>query len=155
MVAALALAGLLNLSLVVVAATSLHGMPGTGVAILFAVALLGSGFASTAVGSAAGAEVTAGLLHRRVPLLLRRTLTVIPAIAVPAAGVEPIYALVVSQGMLSMGIPFALIPLVVLTSRRGVLGSFVNHPLTTLAASVVAVCVISLNIILLYLTFTE
>lgn len=169
-VAALVVAGLLNLSLLVVAASSLHGLPGTdtlhgvhallssevgtGVALLFAVALLGSGLASTAVGSAAGAEVMDGLLRRRVPLPLRRTLTVIPAIAVLAMGAEPSAALVVSQVVLSMGIPFALIPLVVLTSRRAVMGAHANHPATTVAASVVAACVISLNVVLLFLTFT-
>jgi len=168
-VAALAVAGVLNLSLLLLAASSLHGLPGTdtlhgvhalitsevgvGVGMLFAVALLGSGLASTSVGSAAGAEVMRGLLRRRIPLLLRRTLTVIPAIVVLALGVEPSAALVVSQVVLSMGIPFALVPLVVLTARRSVMGPHVNHPATTAAASTVAGCVIALNLALLYLTF--
>jgi manganese transport protein len=169
-VAALFVAGLLNLSLLVLAASSLHQLPGTdtlhgvhfllssevgaGVALLFAVALLGSGLSSTAVGSAAGAEVMHGLLRRRIPLPLRRVITVVPAIAVLALGAEPSAALVVSQVVLSMGIPFALIPLVVLTSRRAVMGGYVNHRLTTVAAAAVAVCVVSLNLVLLYLTFT-
>ncbi|BCB82873.1 divalent metal cation transporter MntH [Phytohabitans suffuscus] len=167
---ALVVAGLLNLSLLVVAASSLHGLPGTdtlqgvhgllssevgtGVALLFAVALLGSGLASTAVGSAAGAEVMQGLLRRRIPLVLRRTLTVIPAVALLALGAEPSAALVISQVVLSMGIPFALVPLVLLTSRRAVMGEHANRPATTVAAAAIAACVIALNTVLLYLTFT-
>jgi manganese transport protein len=168
-VSALVLAGVLNLSLLVVAASSLQGFPGTdtlqgvhalmsselgtGVALLFAVALLGSGLASTSVGSAAGAEVMHGLLRRRIPLLLRRVLTVIPAVVVLAIGTDPSEALVVSQVVLSLGIPFALVPLVVLTARRDVMGEHVNRRGTTVAAAVVATAVITLNLTLLYLTF--
>ena len=142
-VLALILAGMLNLSLLVVAATSLDGLPGTdtlqgvhevvtselgaGVALLFAVALLGSGLASTSVGSAAGAEVMHGLLGIRLPLLVRRVVTLIPALVVLGLGAEPSRALVVSQVVLSIGIPFALIPLVVLTARRDVMGEHVNR----------------------------
>lgn len=167
---ALILAGMLNLSLLVVAATSLDGLPGTdtlqgvhevvtselgaGVALLFAVALLGSGLASTSVGSAAGAEVMHGLLGIRLPLLVRRVVTLIPALVVLGLGAEPSRALVVSQVVLSIGIPFALIPLVVLTARRDVMGDHVNRRGTTLAACVVAAIVIALNVSLLWLTFT-
>lgn len=166
---ALLLAGMLNLSLLVVAATSLEGLPGTdtlqgvhevvtselgaGVALLFAVALLGSGLASTSVGSAAGAEVMHGLLGVRLPLLVRRVVTLIPALVVLGLGAEPSRALVVSQVVLSIGIPFALIPLVVLTARRDVMGEHVNRQGTTLAACVVAAIVIALNVSLLWLTF--
>lgn len=167
-VSALVLAGVLNLSLLVVAASSLGGFPGTdslqgvhallssqlggGVALLFAVALLGSGLASASVGSAAGAEVMHGLLRRRIPLLLRRVLTVIPAVVVLALDVDPSAALVASQVVLSLGIPFALVPLVVFTSRRDVMGEHVNRRATTVAAAVVATAVITLNLALLYLT---
>ena len=115
-VLALILAGILNLSLLVVAAASLDGLPGTdtltgvhavvtselgaGIALLFAVALLGSGLASTSVGSAAGAEVMNGLLGIRLPLLLRRVVTLIPALVVLAIGAEPSRALVISQVVL-------------------------------------------------------
>lgn len=166
---ALILAGMLNLSLLVVAATSLEGLPGTdtlqgvhevvkselgvGVALLFAVALLGSGLASTSVGSAAGAEVMHGLLGVRLPLMVRRVVTLIPALVVLGLGAEPSRALVVSQVVLSIGIPFALIPLVVLTARRGVMGEHVNRHGTTIAACVVAAIVIALNVSLLWLTF--
>jgi manganese transport protein len=169
-VLALILAGILNLSLLVVAAASLHGLPGTetlsgvhqvvtselgsGIALLFAVALLGSGLASTSVGSAAGAEVMNGLLGVRLPVLVRRTVTLIPALIVLALGAEPSHALVISQVVLSIGIPFALIPLVVLTARRDVMGEYVNRPFTTGLACVVAAIVIVLNVSLIWLTIT-
>ncbi|MFC5676245.1 Nramp family divalent metal transporter [Aeromicrobium endophyticum] len=168
-VLALVLAGVLNLSLLVVAATSLDGLSdtdtlegvhrvvgselGAGVALLFAVALLGSGLASTSVGSAAGAEVMHGLLGIRLPVLLRRVVTLIPALVVLALGAEPSRALVVSQVVLSIGIPFALVPLMVLTARRDVMGEHVNSRATTAAAGVVAAIVIALNVSLLWLTF--
>ncbi len=168
-VLALVLAGVLNLSLLVVAAASLDGLPGTdtlagvhavvtselgaGVALLFAVALLGSGLASTSVGSAAGAEVMNGLLGVRLPLLVRRVVTLIPALVVLAIGAEPSRALVISQVVLSIGIPFALIPLVILTARPDVMGEYVNRRLTTGAACLVAAIVIALNGALLWLTF--
>jgi manganese transport protein len=169
-VLALLLAGLLNLSLLVVAAAGLQGLPGTdtlngahavvsselgaGVALLFAVALLGSGLASTSVGSAAGAEVMQGLLGLRIPMIVRRIITVIPALVVLALGAEPSGALVVSQVLLSLGIPFALIPLVRLTSDREVMGEHVNPRALTVGAWVVASIVVALNLALLGLTFT-
>ncbi len=169
-VLALLLAGLLNLSLLVVAAAGLQGLPGTdtlngahavvsselgaGVALLFAVALLGSGLASTSVGSAAGAEVMQGLLGLRIPMILRRIITVIPALVVLALGAEPSGALVVSQVLLSLGIPFALVPLVRLTSDREVMGDHVNPRVLTVGAWVVASIVVALNLALLGLTFT-
>jgi manganese transport protein len=167
---ALLLAGLLNLSLLVVAAAGLQGLPGTdtlhgahevvsselgaGVALLFAVSLLGSGLASTSVGSAAGAEVMQGLLGLRIPMITRRIITVIPALVVIALGAEPSGALVVSQVLLSLGIPFALIPLVRLTSDSAVMGEHVNPRMLTAGAWVVASIVVSLNLALLGLTFT-
>ena len=169
-VLALLLAGLLNLSLLVVAAAGLQGLPGTdtlngahavvsselgaGVALLFAVSLLGSGLASTSVGSAAGAEVMQGLLGLRIPMITRRIITVIPALVVLALGAEPSGALVVSQVLLSLGIPFALIPLVRLTSSTAVMGEHVNPRGLTAAAWVVAAIVVALNLALLGLTFT-
>jgi len=168
-VLALLLAGLLNLSLLVVAAASLQGRPGTdtlagvhevitsdlgvGVALLFAVALLGSGLASTSVGSAAGAEVMRGLLHVQVPMTVRRIVTVIPAVVVLALGTEPSAALVISQVVLSMGIPLALVPLILLTASRSVMGEHANHRLLNVGAWAVATIVIGLNLTLLWLTF--
>ena len=170
-VLALVLAGVLNLSLLVVAAASLQGRPGTdtlsgvhavissdlgaGVALLFAVALLGSGLASTSVGSAAGAEVMRGLLHLQIPMTVRRVVTVIPAVVVLALGFEPSAALVVSQVVLSMGIPLALVPLVLLTASRSVMGEHANHRLVNVGAWMVATIVIALNLTLLWLTFVS
>lgn len=169
-VLALILAGFLNLSLLVVAASSLYGVAGTdtlqgvhelissnlgvGIALLFAVALLGSGLASTSVGCAAGAEVMQGLLRWRVPMLVRRVVTTIPALIVLALGIEPSYALIVSQVALSIGIPFALVPLVRLTASREVMGAHTNSMRVTVAASLVAAIVIALNVALLWLTIT-
>jgi manganese transport protein len=89
---------------------------------MFAVGLLASGLASTAVGAYAGAEIMHGLLRVRVPLIARRLVTLVPAIAILALGVDPTWALILSQVVLSFGIPFALVPLVALTARRDVLG---------------------------------
>ncbi|MGH1561304.1 Nramp family divalent metal transporter [Mumia sp. DW29H23] len=168
-VVALVVAGSLNLALLLTAASSLSGLDGTdtlegvhtllsselgaGVALLFAVALLGSGLASTSVGCAAGAEVMQGLLRVQVPLIARRVVTVIPALAVLVLGIEPSRALVGSQVVLSVGIPFALVPLLWLTARRSVMGDAVNRRVTTVLAAVIAGLVIALNVALLVLTF--
>ncbi|MBW9214954.1 Nramp family divalent metal transporter [Mumia sp. zg.B53] len=168
-VVALVIAGSLNLALLLMAASSLSGLEGTdtlegvhalmtselgsGVALLFAVALLGSGLASTSVGCAAGAEVMHGLLRIRVPVVARRIVTVIPALVILVLGVEPSWALVGSQVVLSMGIPFALVPLLWLTARPAVMGEAVNRRITTALAALVATLVIVLNVALLVLTF--
>lgn len=170
-VAALVVAGLLNLSLLLLAASSLQGLPGTdtldgvfalisselgsGVALLFAVALLGSGLASTSVGSAAGAEVMASLTGWQISTVARRLVTLLPALVVLLAGADPTRVLVVSQVVLSMGIPFALVPLVRFTSRSDLMGAHVNTRVTTWTASGVAAIVIVLNAALLVLTFTS
>jgi manganese transport protein len=165
---AMVLAGAVNLAMLLLAASALRGVPGVntldgvhaaigdvlgcGVALLFAMSLLASGFASTAVGCYAGAVVMDGLLRVRVPLLVRRLITLVPALVVLAQGVDPTLALVLSQVVLSCGIPFALVPLVWLTARRSVMGDAVNHPATTAAAVVVASFIVGLNAVLLYLT---
>jgi manganese transport protein len=102
---------------------------------MFAVGLLASGLASTAVGAYAGAEIMHGLLRVRVPLIARRLVTLVPAIAILALGVDPTWALILSQVVLSFGIPFALVPLVALTARRDVLGPYRNRWWTTSPAS--------------------
>ena len=96
-------------------------------ALLFAVALLASGFASASVGTYAGQVIMQGFLRRRIPLFARRALTMIPALAILALGVEPTWALVISQVVLSFGIPFALVPLLLLTRRRDIMGELVNQ----------------------------
>ena len=169
-VLAMILAGAVNLSMLLVAAKVLRGREGVDsiegahaaigdilgpvVALLFAIGLLASGFASTSVGAYAGAMIMQGLLRRKIPLLLRRLITLVPAIAILALGFDPSRALVVSQVVLSFGIPFALIPLVRFTSNRTLMGDDVNHRVTTGLAWLVAAVIIVLNVALIYLTVT-
>ena len=167
---AMLLAGAVNLGMLLLAATNLQGQEGVdsidgahaavaqalgpGIALLFAIGLLASGLASTSVGAYAGAMIMQGLLHKRIPLLLRRLVTLIPALVVLALGADPSAALVVSQVVLSFGIPFALVPLIRLTADRELMGAEVNRRATTLAACVVAAVIIALNLVLIYLTFS-
>ena len=167
---ALAVAGTVNLAILLLAASSLQGVAGTdtlegahaaiaaslggAVATLFAVGLLASGLASTSVGAYAGAEIMHGLLNIQMPMLLRRLITLIPALLILAAGIDPTWALVLSQVILSFGIPFALIPLVWLTSRRDLMGVHTNRWWTTALGTLVAVLLVGLNITLLVLTFS-
>ena len=166
---AMLVAGAVNLSMILLAATNLRDLPGVdsiagahdavggtlgaGVALLFAIALLASGLASTSVGAYAGAMIMQGLLRKRVPLLLRRLVTLLPAIIVLAAGADPSRTLVVSQVVLSFGIPFALIPLVKFTSDRSLMGADANHRLTSVVAWAIAAVIVVLNLALIYLTF--
>ncbi|MEX8033851.1 Nramp family divalent metal transporter [Microbacterium sp. 20-116] len=167
---ALAVAGTVNLAILLLAAANLAGVEGTDslegayaalraglgplVATLFAVGLLASGLASTSVGAYAGAEIMQGLLHARIPLLARRLVTLVPALVILALGVDPTLALVLSQVVLSFGIPFALVPLVALTRRRDVLGDYRNRAATTAAGVLASVFLIALNALLLWLVFT-
>ncbi|MEW1956464.1 Nramp family divalent metal transporter [Kineococcus sp. NPDC059986] len=168
-VAALVVAGLVNISMLLLAASALRGVEGTdtlegahaavathlgtGAALLFAIGLLASGLASTSVGAYAGAVIMQGLLRIEVPLLVRRVVTLIPALVCLGIGVDPTRALVVSQVVLSFGIPFALVPLVRLTSSPDLMGEHVNRPLTRVLAVVAVGLVVALNVALLYLTF--
>src|SRR6185437_4402292 len=125
---------------------------GGGAAVAFAVALLASGASSSSVGTYAGQVVMGGFIKVRISLYVRRLVTMLPAIAVLAAGVSPTSALVLSQVVLSFGIPFALIPLVLLTSRRDVMGVHVNRRGTTAAAWAMAALITGLNLFLLVRT---
>ncbi|KRC62101.1 manganese transporter [Agromyces sp. Root81] len=167
---AMAIAGTVNLCILLLAAVNLAGVEGTdslegayaalGVALgpviatLFAVGLLASGLASTSVGAYAGAEIMHGLLHIRVPLIFRRLVTLIPALTILWLGFDPTLSLVLSQVVLSFGIPFALVPLVALTAKAGVLGRWKNHWATTTAGIAASVFLITLNGVLLWLVFT-
>ncbi|MDL5352004.1 Nramp family divalent metal transporter [Microbacterium sp. zg-YB36] len=167
---AMAVAGTVNLCILLLAAAALSGVPGTDslegahaalhdgigpvVATLFAVGLLASGLASTAVGAYAGAEIMHGLLRVRVPLILRRLVTLIPALVILAIGFDPTVALILSQVVLSFGIPFALVPLVALTARHDVLGDHRNRVWTTIAGVAASVFLIALNALLLWLVLT-
>jgi manganese transport protein len=124
-------------------------MVGGTAALAFAVALLASGASSSSVGTFAGQVVMAGFVKLRIPLLLRRALTMTPAIVVLALGVSPTSALVMSQVVLSFGIPFALIPLVRLTGDRQVMGVHVNRSLTSALAWACAALITALNIFLI------
>lgn len=165
---AMLVAGAVNLAMLLVAATNLQGRDNTDsiegahaavrdtlgptVALLFAIGLLASGLASTSVGAYAGAMIMQGLLRRSYPLLLRRMVTLIPALVVLAIGVDPSRALVISQVVLSFGIPFALIPLIRLTSNRALMGDDTNHRVTTALGWAVAGVISVLNVVLIYLT---
>jgi manganese transport protein len=120
-------------------------MVGGGAALAFAAALLASGLASSSVGTYAGQVVMQGFLHRHIPLLVRRGVTMVPALVVLGLGLPVTTSLVLSQVVLSFGIPFALAPLVMLTRRVDVMGTFVNRPITTALATAVVVAIIVLN----------
>ncbi|RZT85618.1 manganese transport protein [Pseudonocardia sediminis] len=121
-------------------------------ALAFAVALLASGFASSGVGTYAGQIVMQGFIRRQIPLLLRRLLTLAPALVVLGLGIDPTRALVLSQVVLSFGIPFALVPLVLLTGNRAVMAELVNRRATTIAAGTAAALIIALNLFLIWRT---
>ncbi|HEX8959199.1 MAG TPA: Nramp family divalent metal transporter [Solirubrobacterales bacterium] len=165
-VIALSLAGAVNVSMMVVAAALFHGSGLTGIdtiegafhalktlvsgnaATVFGVALLASGFASSSVGTMAGQVVMEGFIGRRVPLFLRRAVTLLPALVVLGAGFDPTRALVLSQVVLSFGIPFALVPLVIVASRRDVMGPLANPGWLTAIAASIATLIIALNVFL-------
>ncbi|MCP9271675.1 Nramp family divalent metal transporter [Mycolicibacterium arenosum] len=167
---AMLVAGAVNLAMLLVAATHLQGIENTDsiegaytavqgalghtVALFFAIGLLASGLASTSVGAYAGAMIMQGLLKRSYPLLLRRLVTLVPALVILAIGVDPSRALVLSQVVLSFGIPFALIPLIRLTADRSLMGDDVNHRVTTALGWLVAGVISALNVVLIYLTVT-
>jgi manganese transport protein len=167
-IVALGLAGLVNMAMLAVAAKLFHGTPGYSsvdtiraahagfshlvggtAALAFAVALLSSGTSSSSVGTYAGQVVMAGFVNLRISLFARRGLTMLPALVVLAMGVSPTSALVLSQVVLSFGIPFALVPLVLLTRRRDVMGVHVNRLPTTVVAVAIAALISGLNVFLL------
>jgi manganese transport protein len=171
-IVALGLAGLVNMAMLAVAAKLFHDRPGWShvdtiqeahagfshlvggtAALAFAVALLASGLSSSSVGTYAGQVVMAGFVNLRLSLLVRRAVTMVPALVVLALGVSPTSALVLSQVVLSFGIPFALVPLVLLTRRRDVMGEHVNRLPTTVVAIAIAALISALNVFLLAQAF--
>ena len=168
---AMGIAGLVNMSMLIIAASLFHAhgllgldsieeahsqfgaLAGGGAALAFALALLASGLASSSVGTYAGQVVMQGFIARTIPMVLRRLVTMAPALIVLAIGLDPSRSLVISQVVLSFGIPFALVPLVLLTRRRDVMGALVNRRITTFVASIVALLIIALNGFLLIDTF--
>nr|WP_286219448.1 Nramp family divalent metal transporter [Paraoerskovia sediminicola] len=169
-VLALVVAGGVNIAMLLLAASTLQGVSGTDtiegahaaisgalgpvLGVLFAVGLLASGLASTSVGAYAASEIMAGLLKVRVSLLIRRAVTLVPAVLLLATDLSPTWMLVVSQVVLSFGIPFAMIPLVRLTRRRDLMGDDRNGTPTQVVAWCVAGVIVALNVALLWLTFT-
>ena len=165
---AMLLAGTVNISMLLLAASALRGLPGTDslegiftalnsqisplVGGLFGLSLLVSGFASTAVGAHAGAVIMDGLLNRKISLLARRIITIIPAIVIVAIGVDPTRALIVSQVILSFGIPFALIPLLLASSSKQIMGDQANKPGVIALLGAITAVIIVLNISLIVLT---
>jgi len=169
-VIAMAIAGTINASMLIMAAALFHEgglnvgdidfafeqlkvLEGNTAAILFGVALLASGLSSSSVGTMAGQVVMQGFINRRIPLFLRRLITMTPALVILAIGLNPSRSLVMSQVVLSFGIPFALIPLLIHCRNRSVMGVLVNRRVTTAIATVVVTLIVSLNVFLLYQTF--
>ena len=168
---AMGIAGLINLAMLTMAAavfgargmvsagadltqvfTGLDQFVGGHSGLIFGVALLASGVSSSSVGTLSGQVVMQGFIRRRIPLFLRRAITMVPAMILIATRFDPSHALVLSQVFLSFGIPFALIPLVLFTRDKKLMGNLVNSRLTNLAAYGVAVMIIGLNIFLIYQT---
>jgi manganese transport protein len=170
-VIAMTIAGVINVSMLVMAASTfyrtglfhvasldtahktLEPILGPASGAIFALALIASGLSSSAVGTLSGQVVMQGFIHRQIPVTVRRLVTMVPAFVVIAIGVDPSRTLVLSQVVLSFGIPFALIPLVIFTARSDVMGQLVNRRLTTVAASSVTALIVALNIFLLLQTF--
>lgn len=169
-VLAMGIAGLVNGAMLVMAASTfyekglreiasieeahrtLQPLLGSAAGTVFAISLLASGLSSSTVGTLAGQTIMQGFIERTVPIWLRRGITMLPALVVIAIGLDPTRTLVVSQVILSFGIPFALIPLVLFTRQRGLMGVLVNRRSTTVLACIVATLIVGLNIFLLYQT---
>ena len=168
---AMSIAGAINMAMLIMAATvffgsghenvdSLEGahktltpILGGASSVLFALALLASGLSSSTVGTLSGQVVMQGFVNWKIPLFVRRAVTMLPALIVIAIGLNPSRTLVFSQVVLSFGIPFALIPLVIFTSKKKIMGVLVNHKGTTALAALVALLISALNLFLLAQTF--
>ncbi len=170
-IVAMGIAGLVNAAMLIMAASTFHTqgysdvgsieeahqtlapLLGNASSFVFAISLLASGLSSSTVGTMSGQVIMQGFMRRTIPLWLRRGVTMLPALIVIAIGLDPTRTLVLSQVVLSFGIPFALIPLVMFTRRRDIMGPLVNHVVTTAVAIAVATLIVALNLFLLYQTF--
>ncbi len=168
---AMGVAGLINMAMLVMAAATffakgitsmgsleeahrtLEPLLGKAASWVFGVSLLASGLSSSAVGTMAGQVIMQGFLKRRIPSWIRRLATMVPSMVVIALGLDPTRTLVISQVFLSFGLPFAIIPLVLFTQRRDIMGVLVNRGVTTALAWLTAAFIVALNVYLLYLTF--
>ncbi|PJA28760.1 MAG: divalent metal cation transporter [candidate division Zixibacteria bacterium CG_4_9_14_3_um_filter_46_8] len=167
---AMGIAGLVNMAMLIMAASTFHrgGLTGVGsieeahrtlepllgtaASWVFAISLLASGLSSSTVGTSAGQVIMQGFLHFHIPIWVRRLVTMVPSIIVIAIGLDPTRTLVMSQVVLSFGLPFAIIPLMLFTSRKDIMGVLVNRSVTTVIGSIIAALIIALNIYLLYQT---
>ncbi len=168
---AMGLAGLINMAMLIMAASTFfnHGLTGIGTieeahrtlepllgkaaSAVFGISLLASGLSSSSVGTMAGQVIMAGFIHRQIPSWIRRLATVFPPMIIIMAGLDPTRTLVISQVVLSFGLPFAIIPLIMFTRRRDIMGQLVNGRVTTILASIVAALIVGLNLFLLYQIF--
>jgi manganese transport protein len=164
---AMGLAGLINMAMLIMAASTffarglttigtieeahrtLEPLLGSAASAVFGISLLASGLSSSSVGTMAGQVIMAGFLHRKIPVWIRRLATVFPPMIIIMWGLDPTRTLVISQVILSFGLPFAIVPLVLFTSRRDIMGELVNHRATTITAMLVAALIVALNIFLL------
>jgi manganese transport protein len=168
---AMGLAGLINMAMLIMAASTffnnglteigtieeahrtLQPLLGSAASWVFAVSLLASGLSSASVGTMAGQVIMQGFLHFHIPAWVRRLVTMVPSLIVIFIGLDPTRTLVISQVVLSFGLPFAVVPLIMFTRRRDIMGTLVNQRITTIAASLAAALIISLNLFLLYQVF--
>lgn len=142
--------GLTDIASIESAHKTLEPLLGSAASVIFAISLLASGLSSATVGTMAGQVVMQGFLHRHIPPWVRRTVTMTPSLIVIWLGFDPTWTLIWSQVLLSFGLPFAVIPLVLFTRRRDVMGDLVNRPITTFLASTVAALIVVLNVFLIY-----
>jgi manganese transport protein len=168
---AMGLAGLINAAMLITAAATFHQVGlqdvgtieeahrtlepllGSASSAVFAVALLAAGLSSSSVGTMAGQVIMQGFLHHKIPVIVRRLVTMVPALVVIFLGFDPTRTLVLSQVVLSFGLPFAVIPLILFTRRRDLMGALVNKRVTTAMVTIVAALIIALNFYLLYQIF--
>lgn len=168
---AMGIASLVNMAMLIMAASTFfkHGLTAVGTletayhtlqpllgrasGVIFAVALLASGLSSCAVGTMAGQIMMQGFLRRRIAVWIRRLVTIIPSMVVILLGLDPTRTLVISQVVLSFGLPFAIVPLIMFTRRKDVMGELVNSPVVTAVAVMMAALILALNVYLIYQTF--
>jgi len=144
--------GLTHIASIEEAHRTLQPLLGNAAQVVFALSLLASGLSSSTVGTSAGQVIMQGFLERHIPVWLRRLITIVPSIAVILIGLDPTRTLVISQVVLSFGLPFAIIPLMIFTADKKIMGVLVNRKLTTLLGCVIAALIIALNVYLLYHT---
>ena len=147
--------GLTHIASIEEAYRTLTPLLGSAASAVFAISLLASGLSSSAVGTMAGQVIMQGFIHRQIPIWVRRAVTMAPPIFVIALGLDPTRTLVISQVVLSFGLPFAIIPLVMFTRRGDIMGPLVNRRITTIIASIVAVLIVALNVYLLTQIFSR